>query len=129
MATSAPTIPMAPSERSSSRITVSDTSSVRHAGHMTDEEMAAYLRENGYPEHVVRGGRQGLIHRWGKFVAEVERGYRFGLEDYRNDLDLRGIIAMLGLDAEVADLDRRFQALLTHRDKRVWESTVSDPFW
>ena len=65
---------------------------------MTDEEMAAYLRENGYPEHIVRAGRAGLIERWAKFVAEVERGYKFGLEDYRNDLDLRGIIAMLGLD-------------------------------
>jgi hypothetical protein len=96
---------------------------------MTDQEMASYLRENGYPEHVVRAGRAGLLERWGKFVAEVERGYRFGLEDYRNDLDLRGIIAMLGLDAEVADLDRRFEALLTNRDKRVWESSAANPFW
>ncbi len=96
---------------------------------MTDEEMAEYLRENGYPEHVIRAGRKGLIERWGKFVAEVERGYRFGLEDYRNDLDLRGIIAMLGLDAEVADMDRRFEAMLTNRDKRVWESTAANPFW
>jgi hypothetical protein len=96
---------------------------------MTDAEMAAYLRDNGYPEHVIRAGRKGLIERWGKFVAEAERGYRFGLEDYRNDLDLRGIIAMLGLDAEVADLDKRFDALLTHRDKRVWESSAADPFW
>ena len=96
---------------------------------MTDEEMADYLRENGYPEHVVRAGRAGLIARWGKFVAEVERGYKFGLEDYRNDLDLRGIIAMVGLDAEVAELDRRFEALLSHREKRVWESSAADPFW
>jgi hypothetical protein len=96
---------------------------------MTDEEMAGYLRENGYPEHVVRAGRAGLIERWGKFVAEVERGYRFGLEDYRNDLDLRGIIAMLGLDSEVAALDRRFEPLLTARDVRVWESSAADPFW
>ena len=96
---------------------------------MTDQEMAAYLRDNGYPEHVVRAGRAGLIDRWGKFVAEVERGYRYGLEDYRNDLDLRGIIAMLGLDAEVADLDSRFEALLSHREKRVWESSAADPFW
>ena len=95
---------------------------------MTDEEMAAYLRENGYPEHVVRAGRAGLIERWGKFVAEVERGYKFGLEDYRNDLDLRGIIAMLGLDDEVSDLDQRFEALLTNRDKRVWESYAGRPF-
>jgi hypothetical protein len=96
---------------------------------MTDEEMAAYLRENGYPEHVVRAGRAGLIERWAKFVAQVEHGYKLGLEDYRNDLDLRGIIAMLGLDAEVSHLDRRFEALLIHRDKRLWESTPSDPFW
>jgi hypothetical protein len=96
---------------------------------MTDQEMAAYLRENGYPEHIVRAGRAGLIERWGKFVAEVERGYRYGLEDYRNDLDLRGIIAMLGLDAEVAHLDRRFEALLSHRDKRIWESSAAAPFW
>lgn len=99
---------------------------------MNDAEMAAYLRENGYPEHIIRAGRAGLIERWRKFVAEVERGYRFGLEDYRNDLDLRGIIAMLGLDievAEVADLDSRFEALLIHRDKRVWESSAANPFW
>lgn len=96
---------------------------------MTDAEMATYLRENGYPEHIVRAGSAGLIERWRKFIEEVERGYRFGLEDYRNDLDLRGIIAMLGLDAEVADLDRRFEAHLTARDKRVWESSAADPFW
>jgi hypothetical protein len=108
---------------------VSDILSARHVDGMTDQEMAAYLRDNGYPEHVVRAGRAGLIDRWGKFVAEVERGYKLGLEDYRNDLDLRGIIAMLGLDAEVAPLDRRLEALLIHRDQRVWESSAADPFW
>jgi hypothetical protein len=96
---------------------------------MTDEQMAAYLRENGYPEHVVRAGRAGLIERWHKFVESVEHGYKFGLEDYRNDLDLRGIIAMLGLDSEVQELDRRFEAMLTDRDKRVWETSGDAPFW
>ena len=96
---------------------------------MTDSEMAVYLRENGYPEHIVRAGRAGLIERWRKFVEEVERGYKLGLEDYRNDLDLRGILAMLGLDGEVRDLDARFQAMLIDRGKRVWESSAADPFW
>jgi hypothetical protein len=96
---------------------------------MTDQEMANYLRENGYPEHVVRAGRAGLIERWRKFVAEVERGYKLGLEDYRNDLDLRGIIAMLGLDDQVGEVDRRFEAVLIERDKRVWESSAANPFW
>ena len=96
---------------------------------MTDDAMATYLRENGYPEHVVRAGRAGLIERWRKFIEQVEHGYKLGLEDYRNDLDLRGIIAMLGLDEEVRDLDRRFEAMLTNREKRVWESAAADPFW
>lgn len=96
---------------------------------MTDEQMVAYLRQNGYPEHVVRAGRAGLIDRWRKFVESVEHGYKLGLEDYRNDLDLRGIIAMLGLDADVQELDRRFEAMLTDREKRVWETSAGEPFW
>ena len=96
---------------------------------MTDEEMAAYLRENAYPEHLVQGGRAGLIERWRKFVQEVERGYKFGLEDYRNDLDLRGIIALLGLDDQVRDLDQRFEVMLTDRQVRVWETSAGDPPW
>ena len=87
---------------------------------MTDQELAAYLRENGYPEPIVRAGRAGLIERWRKFVDEVERGYKLGLEDYRNDLDLRGILAMLGLDEEVRDPDQRFEAMLIDREKRLW---------
>jgi hypothetical protein len=110
-------------------MTASDISGGKRKGVMTDEQMAAYLRENGYPEHIVRAGRAGLIDRWCKFVESVEHGYKFGLEDYRNDLDLRGIIAMLGLDGEVTDLDRRFESMLTDREKRVWESSAGEPFW
>jgi hypothetical protein len=92
--------------------------------------MADYLREIGYPEHVIRMGPAGLIARWEKFVGEVERGYRSGLEEYRNDLDLRGIIQLLGLDDKVADLDGRFYSKLIDRDKRVWETNVAEqPFW
>jgi hypothetical protein len=96
---------------------------------MSDAELREYLRESGYPEHVWRDGRAGLIERWKKFVADVERGYRFGLEDYRNDLDLRGVISLVELDAEVRDADARFEKLLTARDKRVWESSGENPFW
>jgi hypothetical protein len=96
---------------------------------MTDDEMSAYLRENGYPEHIIRAGRNGLIERWRKFVGEVEHGYKFGLEDYRNDLDLRGIISMLGMDQEVSELDKRFEALLIEREKRIWESSGENAFW
>lgn len=96
---------------------------------MTDDEMTTYLRENGYPEHVVRAGRKGLIDRWRKFVEQAEAGYKFGLEDYRNDLDVRAILRMLGLDTEVEPLDGRLEAALIHRDQRVWESGPGNPFW
>jgi hypothetical protein len=42
---------------------------------------------------------------------------------------LRGIIAMFSLDDEVRDLDQRFEAMLTDREKRVWESSATNPFW
>jgi len=96
---------------------------------VTDDQIVEYLRANGYPEHLVRSGRAGLIERWRHFVEEVEHGYKLGLEDYRNDLDLRGIIALFGLDDQVRDLDRRFEALLTNRDIRVWETSAGAPPW
>jgi hypothetical protein len=96
---------------------------------MTDAEMITYLRDNGYPEHVVKAGRRGLVDRWNKFVDDVKSGYKFGLEDYRNDLDLRGIIGMLGLDSEVREADAELESLLAHRTVRVWESGVDDAFW
>src|SRR5580704_7070831 len=96
---------------------------------MTDAALADYLRENGYPEHICRSGRAGLLGRWTRFVDEVERGYKMGLEDYRNDLDLRGILSLAGLDAEANADDERFRRLLTATDTRVWESTHENAFW
>jgi len=96
---------------------------------MTDEEIRDYLNDNGYPNHIVAGGRAGLVRRWEAFVSEVERGYEFGLEDYRNDLDVRGILQMVGAADEVTGPDERFRALLTGTEVRVWESVDGDPWW
>jgi hypothetical protein len=96
---------------------------------MTDAELEQYLSQNGYPDHLVRAGKAGLIQRWRKFVEEVEHGYKLGLEDYRNDLDLRAIIALAGLDQDVLELDCKFEAMLTAREVRIWESAAGDAFW
>jgi hypothetical protein len=97
---------------------------------MTDSEIQDYLRENGYPEHIVRGGRAGLLKRWREFVEQAERGYPLGIESYRNDLDIRGIIALAKVeDADVHALDARLKTLLTDTHVRVWESAPGDPFW
>jgi hypothetical protein len=97
---------------------------------MTDAQVRNYLSENGYPEHLVREGRAGLVGRWREFVERVERGYSLGIEDYRNDLDVRGIIALAKADdAEVHELDERLRKLLTGTGVRVWESGPHDAFW
>ncbi len=97
---------------------------------MTDAEVQDYLHDNGYPEHLVREGRLGLLRRWREFVEQVERGYPLGLEDYRNDLDVRAIISLAGVeDDAIRALDERFKKTLTARETRVWESAPGDPFW
>jgi len=97
---------------------------------MSDSEILAYLQDNGYPEHLAREGRAGLVRRWRGFVEQVELGYRMGLEDYRNDLDIRGILELAGaVDDEVRALDERLQVLLVPARRRVWESAPGDPFW
>jgi len=97
---------------------------------MTDSDIQNYLRENGYPEHIVREGRLGLLRRWRMFVEQVERGYSFGIESYRNDLDVRAILMLADAeDDEVLALDERFTRLMTATDVRVWESAGGEPFW
>lgn len=97
---------------------------------MTDAEIQAYLQENGYPQHLIKEGRAGLIRRWREFVEQVERGYSLGLEDYRNDLDIRGILRLVGSeDADVLALDARLHAQLIPVRRRVWESSPGNPFW
>jgi hypothetical protein len=101
---------------------------------VNDSEVRAYLRDNGYPEHLVRDGRAGLVRRWKEFVEQVERGYRLGLEDYRNDLDLRGILRQANTEGDLEDdevraLDERLRTLLEPSRRRVWESAPGDPFW
>lgn len=97
---------------------------------LTDAKIQEYLRENGYPEHVVREGRAGLLRRWREFVEQVERGYSLGLEDYRNELDVRAIIALARIeDGAVRALDERFKKLLIATETRIWESMAGDPFW
>jgi hypothetical protein len=98
---------------------------------MNDDEIAAYLDDNGYPEHIVKAGAAGLIRRWGEFVSEVEQGYPYRLHDYRHDLDIRGVLALTGLenDPVVQLADLRLRELLTHTDLRIWESAPGEPFW
>lgn len=96
---------------------------------MSEEEIVAFLEDSGYPAHIVTAGSEGLVSRWTEFVREVERGYPYRLTDYRYDLDLRGAIAVLGLEDRVREADECFADLLIQRHMRVWESAGEDRWW
>ena len=96
---------------------------------MTDR-VKTFLEENDYPKHLVKGGQAGLIDRWREFVEAVEKGYKLGIEDYRNDLDIRMIIKRAKVEnAQVRELDKRLKVALKPAKKRIWESGRGKPFW
>jgi hypothetical protein len=98
---------------------------------MNEDEITAYLDDNGYPPHIVKGGGRGLVGRWSEFVSEVERGYQYRLDDYRRDLDLRGVIELTGLgeEAVVQEADARLREMLVNTNTRMWESSAANGFW
>ncbi len=97
--------------------------------HPNDHSVRAILRARGAADHTVRGGAAGLIEGWRDFVRQVERGYPLGLEDYRNDLDVRTLIEVAQIGSEVADEDARFRRLLTGTSQAVWSSDAPNAFW
>ncbi len=99
---------------------------------MNDKELKEFLSQGGYPEHIVKGGKRGLLARYGKFVAAVESGYSLTLDDYRNDLDLRTILHRAGLDSNktVVELDRRLRQALQFSAQAIWECDENpQAFW
>ncbi len=96
---------------------------------LDNDSVRGILRARGAAEHIVRAGAAGLIGAWRDFVAQVERGYPLGLEDYRNDLDLRTLIEVGQIGPEVAEEDARFRRMLTGTDRAVWSSDMPQAFW
>jgi hypothetical protein len=94
-----------------------------------DDHIRERLRARGAAEYIVREGAAGLLSRWRAFVDAVESGYRFGLDDYRNDLDIRSLIGAVGLADKVAAEDARLRRLLTDTGKTIWSSDAPDAFW
>ncbi len=50
------------------------------------------LLARGVSQRVLDEGLIGLVERWERFADEVERGYRAGLDDWLNDVDVRDIL-------------------------------------
>lgn len=88
-----------------------------------------YLEKRGCAAHLCEGGLAGLVDRWEAIVEEVRSGYALGLEDYLNDLDLRGILQGALAVAGGAGANR-FRQRTAAADSRFLEGTVEcRPLW
>lgn len=56
------------------------------------DPVRAYLEERGASEAILAEGLEGLVQRWGEIVRAVETRYNYTLDQYLNDLDVRGLI-------------------------------------
>ncbi len=95
---------------------------------LMEKQAAELLAARGVSARLLEGGAAGLLAEWTAFVDAVEAGYSFGLDDYRNDLDLRTLIAVAGLAELAAEDDERLRELLDG-DAAVWSSDVADAWW
>ena len=97
---------------------------------MTDDELTAYLDDNGYPEHIVAGGGPGLIRRWWSSFRKWSRDTSTGCM-ITGTISIFAAIALSGLDEDpaVQSADERLRQVLTPARERVWESTPGEAFW
>jgi hypothetical protein len=89
-----------------------------------------YLAARGCKPSAIAGGLAGLVIRWWRAVDSVERGYRFTLDDFLDDVDARHAITGAWPHAApsaqqrhgdaVARLDQRFLAATQPIAHCIW---------
>ena len=98
--------------------------------------LGEYLRGEGAPDPVVRGGLEVLLAGWERTVAAIEAGYTRGFEEYLNDLDGRQLLAQAlervtpAQAATVQDrleqLDARMRAATRPVARCLWGAIVAE---
>jgi hypothetical protein len=99
-----------------------------------------FLKKKGCPEHVVKGGLEGLIEAWETVVTEISHGYDLTLDDYLNDMDGRQLIEEVipfastpghkALIKKLGRLDKIVRTLLVPTEKSLWgESVTKERNW
>lgn len=94
-----------------------------------------YLKSKGCPEHIVKGGLQGLVEMWETVVTEVSHGYDLTFDDYLNDMDIRQILeevtplaatpAHKSLIKKLARIDAIMRTLVEPTQHALWGKTAA----
>lgn len=107
---------------------------------MSPDPVRQFLRRRGVARHLLTGGIDGLISRWGDAVARLATRPAPVPEEFLNDLDLRQLIHeamphVLPGDRtysadRLAQIDRQFQALTRPTSRCAWGPEVAvDAGW
>ncbi len=93
------------------------------------------LRARGCPERTVEGGIIGLVEDWEAVVAAVAGGYKLGLDDWLNDMDVRQILhdalAVAGKDTpkklvtRVNAADEQLKGLVVPAGRCLWGDALA----
>lgn len=59
---------------------------------MKDDPVRDRLKELGASEHIVSGGLDGLVKKWESIVESISTGYKWDLDEYLNDIDVRQLL-------------------------------------
>ncbi len=102
----------------------------------TSDPVRDFLRERGCPDFVVKSGLQGLVKGWENIVTSVKEGYKFGLDDYLNDLDTRQLLEEVlavapGAEKEkyserVGRADKMMRKVVKSAGKCLWGNEVAE---
>jgi hypothetical protein len=74
-------------------MSLSSTRRFASNGSTAVDPVQTLLRARGCPERIVEGGISGLVEDWEQVVAHIAAGYKLGLDDWLNDMDVRQILA------------------------------------
>lgn len=91
-----------------------------------DDPIRKYCLQKGYAQHVVNGGLDYLITKWEYIAMRMASGYRFGIDDFRNNMDIRRILGEV-LSVVTHEQREATGPRLKKADELFIESTVESP--
>lgn len=91
---------------------------------ITHDAVRELLKERKAAEHVVRGGMEGLVDSWERTVKSAQKGYALGLDDWRNDVDARALLAAANEVAHPAQ-KKAMKMRLDAADAKFWKACES----
>ncbi len=91
---------------------------------ITHDAVRELLKERKAAEHVVRGGMEGLVDAWETTVKSAQKGYTRGLDDWRNEVDARNLLAAAMEVAHPAQ-KKSMKLRLDAADAKFWKACES----